>query len=146
MKDQIPDAPSPPPAVDLTPDTSSLQPNASQDKTNGSVTSNVGDENEPRKARDLLDSSLDTSKDAIPEASDTSLTSPPAALEETHSNPTPTPTVPTPRLHVLPPQIDQTRQAPMWIDALIVVGLAVLVTMLYRKIGNSSNLIETVSL
>ena len=145
MKDQIPDAPSPPQAVDPTPDTSSSQPNILQDQTNVSVTSNVGLENEPRKARDLLESSLDTSEDIIPESADTHPTPPPAALEEPHPNPTPTPTVSPPRLHVSPSQTDQ-RQAPMWIDALIVVGLAILVTMLYRKIGNSSNLIETVSL
>lgn len=145
MKDQIPDSPSPPQTVDPTPNTSSSQPNTSQDKTNGSVTSNVGDENELRKTTDLSESSLDTSKDTIPESADSHSTSPPAALEEPHPNPTPTPTVSPPRLHVSPSQTDQ-RQAPMWIDALIVVGLAILVTMLYRKIGNSSNLIETVSL
>jgi hypothetical protein len=38
------------------------------------------------------------------------------------------------------------RQAPVWIDLMIVVGVAILVGLLYRKIGNSSNLIETVSL
>jgi len=145
MKDQIPDAPSPPQAVDSAPSTSSAQPNILQDQTNGSVTSNVGAENEPRKLRDLSESSLDTSEDTLPESADSHPTPPPVVLEEPHPNPTPTPTVPTPRLHVLPSQTDQ-RQAPMWIDALIVVGLAILVTMLYRKIGNSSNLIETVSL
>ena len=145
MKDQIPDSPSAPQAVDLTPDTSSSQPNILQDKTNGSVTSNVGDEVESRKVLGLSKSSLDTWEDIIPESADSHPTPPPAVLEEPHPNPTPTPTVPTPRLHVSPSQTDQ-RQAPMWIDALIVVGLAILVTMLYRKIGNSSNLIETVSL
>ena len=68
--------------------------------------------------------------------------------EEERSPPTPTPTVPVPlpqqvRQHVQP---DHPRQAPMWIDGLIVAGICILVTMLYRKIGNSSNLIETVSL
>ena len=145
MKDQITDSPSAPQAVDLTPDTSSSQPNILQDKTNGSVTSNVGDEVESRKVLGLSKSSLDTSEDIIPESADTHPTPPPVALEEPHPNPTPTPTVSPPRLHVSPSQTDQ-RQAPMWIDALIVVGLAILVTMLYRKIGNSSNLIETVSL
>jgi hypothetical protein len=38
------------------------------------------------------------------------------------------------------------RQAPLWIDLMIVAGVAILVGLLYRKIGNSSNLIETVSL
>lgn len=40
----------------------------------------------------------------------------------------------------------QRRQSPMWIDGLIVAGLAILVMLLYRKISNPSNLIETVSL
>ena len=51
------------------------------------------------------------------------------------------PTPPTP-----PPAQQQRRQAPIWIDALIIAGLAILATLLYRKISNPSNLIETVSL
>ena len=51
------------------------------------------------------------------------------------------PTPPTP-----PPAQQQRRQAPIWIDAFIIAGLAILATLLYRKINNPSNLIETVSL
>jgi len=71
---------------------------------------------------------------------------PPTDIISEEVRPPPTPTVP------LPQQVRQQvrpgppRQAPMWIDGLIVAGICVLVTMLYRKIGNSSNLIETVSL
>jgi len=71
---------------------------------------------------------------------------PPTNIISEEVRPPPTPTVP------LPPQVrqdvrpDPPRQAPMWIDGLIVAGICILVTMLYRKIGNSSNLIETVSL
>jgi hypothetical protein len=60
--------------------------------------------------------------------------------------PPPTPTVPLPQQVRQQVRPDPPRQAPMWIDALIVAGICILVTMLYRKIGNSSNLIETVSL
>jgi len=96
-------------------------------------------------------------KDALLKAGPTSETSvatpprlptPPTDIisEEVRPPSTPTPTV------VLPQQVrqevrpDPPRQAPMWIDGLIVAGICILVTMLYRKIGNSSNLIETVSL
>jgi len=63
------------------------------------------------------------------------------------AQPVPTPTIPLPQMQIrqpIPP--DAARQAPLWIDGLIVAGICILVTMLYRKIGNSSNLIETVSL
>jgi ubiquitin-conjugating enzyme E2 J1 len=66
--------------------------------------------------------------------------------EEVRPPPTPTPTVPMPQQVRQQIRPDPPRQAPMWIDGLIVAGICVLVTMLYRKIGNSSNLIETVSL
>ena len=92
-------------------------------------------------------------RDALHEVGVTSGTSVATPLtevvpEEARLQPTPTPTVPVPlpqqvRQHVQP---DHPRQAPMWIDGLIVAGICILVTMLYRKIGNSSNLIETVSL
>lgn len=51
---------------------------------------------------------------------------------------------PTPTVAVVTPPSQRT--APIWIDGLIVAGLAVLVMLLYRKITNTSNLIETVSL
>lgn len=51
----------------------------------------------------------------------------------------PTPIATTPHRH-------RPRQAPVWLDGLIVAGVAVLVMLLYRKISNPSNLIETVSL
>lgn len=61
--------------------------------------------------------------------------------------PTPTPTTHLATMPAQPlAQLQQRRQAPIWIDALIVAGMAVLVTLLYRKISNPSNLIETVSL
>jgi hypothetical protein len=96
-------------------------------------------------------------KDVPLEAGDTSRTSaatPPRPLtpptnimpEEVRPPPTPTPTVPMPQQVRQQVRPDPPRQAPMWIDALIVAGICILVTMLYRKIGNSSNLIETVSL
>jgi hypothetical protein len=66
--------------------------------------------------------------------------------EEVRPPPTPTPTVPLPQQVRQQVRPDPPRQAPMWIDGLIVAGICILVTMLYRKIGNSSNLIETVSL
>jgi hypothetical protein len=66
--------------------------------------------------------------------------------EEVRPLPTPTPTVPMPQQVRQQVRPDPPRQAPMWIDGLIVAGICILVTMLYRKIGNSSNLIETVSL
>lgn len=66
--------------------------------------------------------------------------------EDVRPPPTPTPTVPLPQQVRQEVRPDPPRQAPMWIDGLIVAGICILVTMLYRKIGNSSNLIETVSL
>ena len=66
--------------------------------------------------------------------------------EEVRPPPAPTPTVPLPQQVRQEVRPDPPRQAPMWIDGLIVAGICILVTMLYRKIGNSSNLIETVSL
>jgi len=100
-----------------------------------------------------MSSAVTEMEDAPHEAavtSGTSIATPPNEIvpEEARSSPTPTPTVPVPlpqqvRQHVQP---DHPRQAPMWIDGLIVAGICILVTMLYRKIGNSSNLIETVSL
>ena len=68
-----------------------------------------------------------------------------ASVDE--ARPVPTPTIPLPQMQIrqpIPP--DAARQAPLWIDGLIVAGICILVTMLYRKIGNSSNLIETISL
>ena len=96
-------------------------------------------------------------KDAQSEAGATSGTSvatppcpptPPTDIisEEPRPPPTPTPTVPLPQQVRQEVRPDPPRQAPMWIDGLIVAGICILVTMLYRKIGNSSNLIETVSL
>jgi hypothetical protein len=96
-------------------------------------------------------------KDVPLEAGDTSRTSaatpprpptPPTNImpEEVRPPPTPTPTVPMPQQVRQQVRPDPPRQAPMWIDGLIVAGICILVTMLYRKIGNSSNLIETVSL
>jgi len=94
-------------------------------------------------------------KDALHEAGPTSGTSvltpprpptPPNNDIPEEARPRPTPTVPLPQQVRQEVRPDPPRQAPMWIDGLIVAGICVLVTMLYRKIGNSSNLIETVSL
>jgi predicted component of type VI protein secretion system len=76
---------------------------------------------------------------------------PPGTIPTDETRPLPTPTLPLPQPQVQTqvrpqPRPDPPRQAPLWIDGLIVAGICILVTMLYRKIGNSSNLIETVSL
>jgi ubiquitin-conjugating enzyme E2 J1 len=104
-----------------------------------------------------VNSAVTEQKDALLEAANTSETpvvtpprppTPPTEIipEEVRPPPTPTPTVPMPQQVRQQIQPDHPRQAPMWIDGLIVAGVCILVTMLYRKIGNSSNLIETVSL
>ena len=116
-----------------------------------------------RSGKDAADHDTEVSsaavemKDALLEAVPTSGTidatpprppTPPTDIipEDVRPPPTPTPTVPLPQQVRQEVRPDPPRQAPMWIDGLIVAGICILVTMLYRKIGNSSNLIETVSL
>jgi hypothetical protein len=146
MKDQIPDtvlvpalAVDPPAEIPTTSHSEQLV--ASDEQTEVPTTPTVEENSEPAKREELAVSALrpQLPRDTNPNPTDAR----PAPPHE--AQPAPTPTVPAPRVHVHPLPPDQ-RQAPMWIDAMIVVGLAVLVTMLYRKIGNSSNLIETVSL
>lgn len=70
---------------------------------------------------------------------------PPTQSQSQSQDLTPTPTTQITNMPT-PPLTAQGRHAPIWIDALIVAGLAVLVTLLYRKISTPSNMIETVSL
>jgi hypothetical protein len=141
MKDQIPDTPAP-----QVLDSSAQEPTAvtshseeqAASEAQTEVPTTIKVEERPQEAL-VSQPSPQSPTETTPDSADVR----PAPPHE--AQPAPTPTVPAPRVHVHHPPHDQ-RQAPMWIDALIVVGLAVLVTMLYRKIGNSSNLIETVSL
>jgi hypothetical protein len=136
MKDQIPDTPAPLPEDRAS---HSDQLAVSEGQTAVTTASKVEEDSETREECAVSELRPQERRDPNPVSVDAR----PAPPHETQ--PAPTPTVPAPRVHIHHTPPDQ-RQAPMWIDAMIVVGLAILVTMLYRKIGNSSNLIETVSL
>jgi hypothetical protein len=69
----------------------------------------------------------------------------PPTEDSTRLRPTPTTSAPVLIQTQARTQVVQ-RPAPVWIDAMILLGVAILVGLLYRKIGNSSNMIETVSL
>lgn len=163
MKDQIP--PSSPsitsePRLEIRPEQEGVASSSSEKEAEAEAASTLPEQEESPATPTTASTNMtfgsepSTAKSQPPE-SETPLLNDSEHDHTPTAEPVPEP-VPTPTVAIVTPPLHNQNQnqhqhqvaqpAPKWIDGLIVVGLAILATLLYRKISTPSNLIETVSL